>query len=361
VHINAFNFPAWGLLEKAAVAILAGVPVVTKPATSTALVAWKVMQIIDEAKVLPAGVLSMVTGPAGDLLDHVRTGDAVAFTGSSGVGEQIRASVGGRARVNVEADSLNAAILGPDVESDSETYALFLRECARELTQKAGQKCTATRRIFVPAAVIDQVSEDLSEEVGAVKVGNPELREVRMGPLASHRQLEDVQAGIAKLAQSCQFVRGDGQRGALVDVAEGKGCFMAPVLLRAPSHTTAAVHSDEVFGPVATLLPYSGAAQAVEGVVLGRGGLVASVYTDDKDFAAEVLMGIAPWSGRVTFGSARVAEHSPGPGMVMPQLVHGGPGRAGGGEELGGLRGLSFYSQRTAVQGAKPLLEKLLA
>lgn len=360
VHINAFNFPAWGLLEKAAVALLAGVPVVAKPGTSTALVAWRIGQIAEESGILPAGALSLIVGSARDLLDHLQLGDAVAFTGSSAVGRVVREKALGRARVNVEADSLNAVVLGPDVDEESDTFDLFLREAAKEITQKAGQKCTATRRIFVPADKLDEVREELSERLGEIRVGNPGLREVRMGPLATRRQLDDVRAGLDRLAGECEIVRGGG-RGGLVDVPEGRGFFLEPTLLQAPSWDTAIAHADEVFGPVATLLPYSGdPAEAVAGVAMGSGGLVASVYTDDRSFASAVVLGMAPWSGRVTVGSARVAEHSPGPGMVMPQLVHGGPGRAGGGEELGGERGLGFYLQRTAVQGSKPLLEKIL-
>ncbi len=361
VHINAFNFPAWGMLEKAAVAWLAGVPVVTKPATSTALVAARIAEIIAESGVLPDGALQFVCGSARDLLNHLAIGDAVAFTGSSGVGQIVRSSAAGVARVNVEADSLNAVVLGSDVDDDSDTYELFLREAAKEITQKAGQKCTATRRIFVPASMMEQVEEDLAERVGEVRVGNPALREVRMGPLTNKRQLDDVRAGVDRLAGACRLVHGDGGRGELKDVADGVGYFMSPVLLAADDYKTAAVHSDEVFGPVSTLLPYSGdPAEAVEGVRMGQGGLVASVYTDDREIAKALVHGIAPFSGRVTVGSARVAEHAPGPGMVMPQLIHGGPGRAGGGEELGGERGLRFYMQRTAIQGSKPLLEKIL-
>ncbi len=362
VHINAFNFPAWGMMEKAAVAWLAGVPVLTKPATSTALVAHRIVEIIDAAGVLPAGALSLLCGGAGDLLDHLRIGDAVAFTGSSSVGRIVRQKALAGARVNVEADSLNAVVLGPDVDDESDTWDLFMREAAKEITQKAGQKCTATRRIFVPADRLQQVQEELAERLAEVRVGNPALREVRMGPLATKRQLADVRGGIAKLSETCAFTLGDGGRGDLVDVPDGRGYFVSPTLLTAPSWDTPTAHADEVFGPVSTLLPYSGdPSEATSGVALGQGGLVASLYTDDPGFATEVALGLAPWSGRVTVGSARVAEHAPGPGMVMPQLIHGGPGRAGGGEELGGTRGLDFYLQRTAIQGSKPLLEKILA
>ena len=362
VHINAFNFPAWGLMEKAAVALLAGVPVLAKPGTSTALVAHRVVEIAAASGVLPDGALQLLAGSAGDLLSHIRSGDAVAFTGSSGVGDLVRGRAGTGVRVNIEADSLNAVVLGPDVDdSDSPTWDLFMRQAVTEITQKAGQKCTATRRIFVPEALMEEVGEELAERLGEIRTGHPTLRAVKVGPLATRRQLDDVRGGVDRLRSVCDTLLGDGGRGDLLGIDDDKGWFMSPVLLRAPSLDTPAVHADEVFGPVATLVPYSGeAADAVRGVAMGQGGLVASVYTDDRAFARDALFGLAPYSGRVCIGSARVAEYATGPGMVMPQLIHGGPGRAGGGEELGGERGLRFYLQRTAVQGSKPLLEKLL-
>jgi oxepin-CoA hydrolase/3-oxo-5,6-dehydrosuberyl-CoA semialdehyde dehydrogenase len=248
------------------------------------------------------------------------------------------------------------------VASDSDTFDMFLREVAKDMTQKAGQKCTAIRRIFVPEASADEAVEALSNEVSLVKVGDPRAKGVRMGPLATRAQLEDVAAGIDRLRSCAEFAHGDGGRGELVEVEGEKGYFLSPTLLRAKSADgTDVVHEHEVFGPVATVVPYSGdAAEAVALVQRGQGGLVSSVYSDDRAFVEELVLGIAPFHGRITVGSARVAEHSPGPGTVMPALVHGGPGRAGGGEELGGLRGMAAYMQRTAVQGAKPLLQKVL-
>ncbi|MFT5432550.1 MAG: 3,4-dehydroadipyl-CoA semialdehyde dehydrogenase [Myxococcota bacterium] len=364
VHINAFNFPAWGMLEKASVAWLAGMPVVTKPATSTALVAARVAEILVESEIFPPGAFSFIAGGAGDLLEHVALGDAVAFTGSSGVGRMVRTQpniIANSVRVNIEADSLNAAVLGPDVSEDSDTWDLFLREACKEITQKAGQKCTALRRIFVPQSVIDQVSAALAERLSEIRVGDPSLREVRMGPLSSARQLEDVGRGVHRLLETCTSVLGDGGRGDLVGIEGQGGYFMSPVLLRAASSDAPAVHADEVFGPVATLVPYDGTPeQAAELVSLGNGGLAASVYSDDREFISTVVVLMAPWTGRICVGSARVAEYAPGHGAVLPQLMHGGPGRAGGGEELGGVRGLNFYLQRTAIQGSKPLLEKVL-
>ncbi len=363
VHINAFNFPAWGLFEKAAVSILAGVPVFTKPATATALVAERAVEFLVEDGVLPKGVLSLLCGSAGDLLDHLDVQDVVAFTGSADTGARIRGhacvverSVG----LNIEADSLNAAVLGADVDSDSGAYELFLREVARDVTQKAGQKCTATRRVLIPADRLDEVREDLTNEIDNVRVGDPSLREVRMGPVTNRAQLADVEAGMAALEKSgAERVHGGG-RGKLVAIEGDQGCFIAPSLFVAPADNPV-VHSREVFGPTATLLPYDGTADAAVDILSrGKGSLVSSVYTDDKLFAEGVVLEAAAFMGRIHVGSSRVAEHSPGPGTVMPQMVHGGPGRAGGGEELGGLRGLAFYSQRTGVQGEKTLLEKIL-
>ncbi len=365
VHINAYNFPGWGFGEKAAAALLAGMPVVTKPATSTALVTERMIRILVDDGVLPDGVMSLVCGSAGDLVSHLETQDVLAFTGSSGVGTWMRtreelAAKG--VRINVEADSLNAAVLGPDLDRDSEAYALFLREVARDMTQKAGQKCTAIRRIFVPEDSVDAACEDLIEEISRVRVGDPSLREVRMGPVATEAQLKDVQSGIKTLRSCTEFVHGDGGRGTLHGVDGEKGYFVTPTLLLAKGVEAAGVvHDLEVFGPVQTLIPYSGdPKEACSGVARGKGGLVSSIYSDDKDFAAEMTLGLAAHNGRLTLGHSKVAEHSPGPGTVLPQMVHGGPGRAGGGEELGGLRGLSFYMQRTAVQGLKPLISKIV-
>ncbi len=365
VHINAFNFPAWGFGEKAAVALLAGVPVLCKPATSTALVTWRIFEILVESGVLPDGAVSLLCGSAGDLVDHLGPQDVLAFTGSADTGAWIRsrgAVVNNGVRVNVEADSLNAAVLGPDVGDDRDVFDLFVREVARDMTQKAGQKCTAVRRVLVPEGMVDTVTEALIEEVQRTRVGDPGLKEVRMGPVATRQQYDDVRAGVAQLAESASFVHGDGGRGALVGVDGDRGFFVGPTLLRANSATDAgAVHDLEVFGPVQTILPYSGdAAEACAAVALGKGGLVSSVYSDDKAFVGAMALGLAPFHGRLHLGHSKIAEHSPGPGTVLPQMVHGGPGRAGSGEELGGVRGLDFYLQRCAVQGLKPLLEKTL-
>ncbi len=364
VHVNAFNFPAWGLCEKAAPALLAGMPVLAKPATSSALVAARIVEIVLERQLLPEGTLSLLLGSAGDLLTHVGPQDVVAFTGSSDTGVAIRSLpqvIRQAVRVNVEADSLNAAVLGPDVEPGSETWDLFLKDVLRDMTQKAGQKCTAIRRVLVPEALAEQVRDELVARLDQVVVGNPASEGVRMGPVATRQQHEDVRAGIDALARDGRLVYGRPDLRP-VGVPPGRGFFVGPALIELePGAEGATVHSREVFGPAATLVPYSGqAAEAAALVARGQGGLVSSVYSEDTAFTGEVVLGLLPFHGRVFLGSARIAEQSPGPGTVLPQLVHGGPGRAGGGEELGGLRGLSFYSQRVALEGSRPVIEKIL-
>jgi 3,4-dehydroadipyl-CoA semialdehyde dehydrogenase len=364
VHVNAFNFPAWGLGEKAACALLAGMPVIAKPATSTALVTYRLVQIIVEAGILPRGVLSLVTGPPGDLLAHLGGQDVLAFTGGSDTALALRtlpSLARTSVRINVEADSLNAAVLGPDAQPGSDTYAMFLRDVLRDMTQKAGQKCTAIRRVFVPRALLDQVRDDLADRLREVRTGNPALDGVTVGPVATAQQLRDVRAGIERLAAESKVVTGGLGPFTKVGVTGDKGYFVAPTLLvnEDPAAATA-VHAHEVFGPVSSLLPYADTAGVIADVQKGAGGLVSSVYSDDRAFVTEMIIGIAPFHGRLMLGSEKIADQTPGPGTVLPQLVHGGPGRAGGGEELGGVRGLAFYSQRTALQGSRPVLDAIL-
>jgi 3,4-dehydroadipyl-CoA semialdehyde dehydrogenase len=363
VHINAFNFPAWGLAEKAAAALLAGVPVLTKPATSSAVVAHRIVQILVERTTLPDGALSLLVGGVGDLLGHVGGQDMIAFTGSGDTGARIRSLpnlVRDSVRVNVEADSLNAAVLGPDASPGTETYDFYLKDVLRDMTQKAGQKCTAIRRVLVPAEVADRVRDDLADRLKAITIGNPAQEGVRMGPVATASQRDDVREGVDLLARDGRLVYGSAEV-EVVGVEPGKGFFVSPVLVEVePGAEALSVHSREVFGPVATIVPYSGkAAEAAEIVARGNGGLVSSVYSEDPAFTTEVVLGLAPYHGRVFIGSAKIAEASPGPGTVLPQLVHGGPGRAGGGEELGGVRGLSLYLQRVALEGPRPLIERI--
>jgi oxepin-CoA hydrolase/3-oxo-5,6-dehydrosuberyl-CoA semialdehyde dehydrogenase len=365
VHVNAFNFPAWNMMEKAAVALLAGVPVVEKPATATALVAHRILEILVDAKALPPGAFSLVAGSVGDLLLHLSGQDVLAFTGSSDTGAELRvgpAVIAGSVRTNVEADSLNAAVLGPDAARDSEAYAQFIADVVRDMTQKTGQKCTAIRRVLVPRDALEAVREDLSERLSAVKVGNPSLEEVGMGPVATARQLADVRTGIARLREEADaVVGGDGIVAEPIGAPKGKGFFVAPVLLQLRDGADGRhVHAHEVFGPVSTIVPYSGAAEeACAQVARGGGGLVSSAYSDDRAWLGEMAFGLAPWHGRLFLGSSKLSGHAVGPGTVLPQMVHGGPGRAGGGEELGGARGLAFYLQRTAIAGDKPIVEAL--
>jgi 3,4-dehydroadipyl-CoA semialdehyde dehydrogenase len=358
VHINAFNFPAWGLAEKAACALLAGMPVLAKPATSSAMVAQRVMEILAEKKLLPEGALSLLVGAPRDLPALLGSQDVLAFTGSGDTGMRIRVLpnvVRESVRINIEADSLNAAVLGPDAAPGSEMYETFLKDVLRDMTQKAGQKCTAIRRVLVPAEHAAAVRDDLAEGLRAVRVGNPAEEEVRMGPLASGSQLEDVRQGVGKL-----LAEGRAAFGSVAPLG-GKGFFISPVLAEFSKEAPAAVaHEREVFGPVASLLPYSGkGAEAAAIVARGNGGLVSSVYSEDAAFLEEIVAGIAPYHGRIFLGHPKI-EMSPGPGTVLPQLVHGGPGRAGGGEELGGLRGLAFYMQRVVLEGSRPVIQKLI-
>jgi len=355
VHINAFNFPAWGTAEKAACALLAGMPMVSKPATSTALVAFRLSEI--GVPLLPPGAFQFLCGSPGDLLDRLGPQDVVAFTGSSQTANKLRDQLGRRGtRLNVEADSLNAAVLGPDVAQGSATWDLFVSDVARDITQKAGQKCTAVRRIFVAPEKLADAQEALVDRLGQIRVGDPSRAEVTMGPVSTADQLRDVRAGIAKLAAESQAVfGGDGSVKALAP--EGKGYYVSPVLFVARDPEAAKVmHKDEVFGPVATLAAASTPAELVK---RGGGGLVCSVYSDDRDFLRGCVLAIAPYHGRIYLGSEKVAGQTMGPGTVLPQLLHGGPGHAGGGEELGGLRGMQLYSQRVALQGDRALLDSI--
>jgi 3,4-dehydroadipyl-CoA semialdehyde dehydrogenase len=367
VHINAFNFPAWGFAEKAACALLAGMPVITKPATATALTTERCIELIIEAGILPEGALQLIIGGTGDLLDRLGPQDVMAFTGSADTARKLRNRpnlMAANTRVNVEADSLNAAVLGPDVDpaAESVTFGLFVKDVVREMTQKTGQKCTAVRRILVPSDRLDAVQEALLARLGKVVVGNPGAEGVRMGPLATRQQLRDAEEGVAELARSARIVHGSGKRIEGVGAPEGKGFFLEPTLLRADDARNAgAVHEREVFGPVATLLPYdASAAAASEIVALGGGTLVTSVYSDDRGWVGDFLGHGGGATGRVYVGSESSAADAPGSGAALPQTLHGGPGRAGGGEELGGLVGVKLYLQRVAVQGSRSLVDEVV-
>jgi oxepin-CoA hydrolase/3-oxo-5,6-dehydrosuberyl-CoA semialdehyde dehydrogenase len=366
VHINAFNFPAWGTFEKAAVALLAGIPIITKPATATALVTWRMTQVLVESGRMPAGSFQLVVGSTGDLLSRLGPQDHLAFTGSNATGAMLRGTAGfaeKSVRVTVEADSLNAAVAGPDVEPGSDLWNTLVRNIVTDMTQKTGQKCTAVRRVFVPAAHADALQEALVDALANVVVGNPLQDGVTMGPVSTASQLRDALAGIRALAAHATIVTGGAERLDGRGAPEGKGFYVAPTVLRAASATDAGpVHDLEVFGPVVTLLPYDGTASvAAELVALGQGSLVTSAYSDDRAWVETFVLGAAPSLGRLLLLSSKVADQATAPGMVLPALVHGGPGRAGGGEELGGERGLLFYMQRTALQGDSAVIGKLFA
>ena len=352
--INAFNFPAWGMCEKLACAVLAGMPVVTKAGTASGMLAWRISQLLVDSGLLPDGCFQALAGSCTGMVDILQPMDVVAFTGSARTGSRIRGNanlVHNNVRVNIEADSINSAILGPDCELGDESFTQFVNNVHQDMTQKAGQKCTAVRRIFVPTDKLEEVKEALVERLQATRIGNVADADVRMGPVASKQQLDDVRSGIQHLQEHCETLLGG------PDAMPGPGYFVQPTLLQARDSGADTLHELEVFGPCATILPYDGkAATAAELANRGGGSLVASCYSDDKQFVRDVVQGIAPWHGRVWIGSEKTDGHALGPGAVLPGAVHGGPGRAGGGEELGGLRGLSPYLQRTAVQGDRAVV-----
>jgi 3,4-dehydroadipyl-CoA semialdehyde dehydrogenase len=362
LFINAFNFPSWGLWEKAAPALLAGVPFLVKPATPTAWLTQRMVSDVVEAGVLPEGAISIVCGPARDLLDHIQSNDVVSFTGSAETAAMIRNHpkiVTQSVRVNIEADSLNSAIVGPDALAGSETFGLAVREIVRELTVKAGQKCTAIRRIFVPAAQADALTQTLVEKLGKVVTGNPRNESVRMGPLMNADQREAVQAGLQQLTQEARIVYGADESFVPLD-AESDDAFMAPTLLRCDLGLDARIaHQVEVFGPVATIFTYDDVNQLVALLQRGEGSLVVSAYSDDAEFLATLIPQAADFHGRIMVVDAATGSQHTGHGNVMPTCLHGGPGRAGGGEELGGLRGLLLYHRRYVVQAGPALLSKL--
>jgi oxepin-CoA hydrolase/3-oxo-5,6-dehydrosuberyl-CoA semialdehyde dehydrogenase len=365
VHINAFNFPVWGFAEKAACSLLAGMATITKPATSTCWVTERCVEIVVESGILPDGALSLICGSTGDLLDRLGPQDVLAFTGSASTALGLRGKknlLEMSTHVNIEADSLNAAVLGADVEPSAETWSVFVREVVREMTQKTGQKCTAVRRILVPRDRVDDVRAALVEQLSETVTGNPQDSSVTMGPLATAAQLEEAVSGVARLAEEAEIVLGNGKRIDGVGSPEGRGYFFGPTLLCVrDGHAATAVHRHEVFGPVATLVPYDGTARdAATLVARGEGSLVTSLYSDDPGFVGEYLVHGGSTSGRLYVGSEKVAGQLPGSGLALPQVLHGGPGRAGGGEELAAERGLSLYRQRVALTGDKTMIERVL-
>jgi len=360
VHINAFNFPVWGLLEKFAPAFLAGVPCIGKPATSTSYLTEAMMRLVVESGILPEGSLQLVIGGTGDLLDRLGEQDVVTFTGSADTAAKLRVHpnlVRRSIPFNAEADSLNCAILAPDVTPDDEEFDLFVKEVAREMTAKAGQKCTAIRRAIVPRRHLDAVAAKLKARLGKTVVGDPSREEVRMGALASHGQRSDVAERVATLLKGAELVYGERDGFAPVGDGVAEGAFFAPTLLlsRKPLED-AAVHEVEAFGPVSTLMAYDGLEEAIALAARGRGSLVGTLVTRDPATAARVIPAAAALHGRLLVLDREAAAESTGHGSPLPPLKHGGPGRAGGGEELGGLRAVKHYLQRAAVQGSPTML-----
>jgi oxepin-CoA hydrolase/3-oxo-5,6-dehydrosuberyl-CoA semialdehyde dehydrogenase len=352
VHINAFNFPVWGMLEKLAPTILAGMPAIVKPASATAYLAEAAARIMVEADVLPEGALQLIVGSTGDLFEHLTCQDAVSFTGSAATAARLKTHpVIARESVRfiAEQDSLNASALGLDATPDAPEFDLFINEVVKEMTVKAGQKCTAIRRAMVPAKLLDAVQEALAARLAKVTIGDPRDEATTMGALVSQAQRDDVRAKLKQLTADARIVFGDPN----ASVGDAKGAYMQPVLLRCERPWEArAVHDVEAFGPVSTLMPYTDVADAIALANRGEGSLVMSVFSYDTAFEREVVLGAGAFHGRFAFIDRDSAKESTGHGSPMPHMVHGGPGRAGGGEELGGVRGVKHYMQRTALQGS---------
>ena len=359
IHINAFNFPCWGMLEKLAPALLAGVPCIVKPATATSYLTELMFREIIAAGVFPAGALQLICGSAGDLLSHVEEQDAVAFTGSAATGQSLKESpavVRHAVRFNMEADSLNCCILGPDAAPGTPEFDLFIKEVVREMTTKAGQKCTAIRRTLVPAGMEEAVVAALRARLAKTTVGDPAVEGVRMGPLASRGQVRDVAAAAAHIRAAGEVVFG-AEEVPIVGADRERGAFFTPMLMVCDRPLAQdAPHDIEAFGPVNTVMPYSSVDEAIALAKRGRGSLCGSIVTADAAIARQVVLGVAPYHGRLLVLDRTSAGESTGHGSPLPNLVHGGPGRAGGGEEMGGARGVLHYLQRTAVQGSPTML-----
>lgn len=359
VHINAFNFPVWGLLEKFGPTFLAGMPCIGKPASATSFLTEKLVRLINDAAILPEGALQLVIGGTGDLLDRVQEQDVVTFTGSADTAAKLRSTpnlVRRSIPFNAEADSLNCAVLAPDVTPDDEEFDLFVKEVAREMTQKAGQKCTAIRRALVPADRIDAVAARLKERLAKTTVGDPRLDSVRMGALASQAQQADVAERVATLRQGAEVVFGGGEGFAPVGDGIAEGAYFQPTLLLAQDAAHHAAHDVEAFGPVSTLMAYQGLDEALALAARGKGSLAGTLVTKDAATAVKAITAMAATHGRLQVLDRAAAPESTGHGSALPYLKHGGPGRAGGGEELGGLRAVKHLMQRAAVQGSPAML-----
>jgi 3,4-dehydroadipyl-CoA semialdehyde dehydrogenase len=363
VFINAFNFPAWGLCEKGAPALLSGVPIVVKPASPTAWLTHRIVEDIVKAGILPSGAISILCGSARDLLDHVCEGDIVSFTGSADTATRIRAHANvlrRSVRVNVEADSINSAILGPDVAPGTDVFDLLVKEVVREMTLKAGQKCTAIRRVLVPRQHFKAVGDAIAAKLHSMKVGNPRNAEVKVGPVVNKAQQSSCLEGLRKLKEECEVLFGGDEKFQPIDADPQKSTFVQPTLLACKSGLDAKyVHDVEVFGPAATLVAYDSLENLIAIVRRGLGSLVASVFSNDPGFTQNVILGIGDLHGRILVVDSSVANQYTGHGNVVPSCLHGGPGRAGGGEELAGLRALLLYHRRFVVQGPSNRLAEL--
>lgn len=362
VQINAYNFPVWGMLEKFAPAFLAGMPTLVKPASQTAYLTHAVFRSIVDSGILPEGSISLLAaGPTG-LLDSLTTQDTLSFTGSAKTASALRshpAFIQRGVRFNAEADSLNCSILGPDVALQDDEFDIFIDQIVEEMTIKAGQKCTAIRRVFVSEAQIGKVTEVLISRLSDVVIGNPRDNKVAMGPLVSLSQRDELKQSLSELLVDCRSVFGSFDRIQLADADPELGAFISPFVLVADDLFSATPHQVEPFGPVVTIMPYSQIEQAFQAAALGNGSLVASLVTRDDKVARSFVESLSPWHGRLLISNADNAGASTGHGIAMPQMLHGGPGRAGGGEELGGLRSVVHYMQRTGVQGHPDLLGQL--
>ena len=360
VHINAYNFPVWGMLEKLSVNLLAGVPAIVKPASQTSYLTERVFRDMVESKIFPEGSFQLICGGVGDLFDHLTGQDIVTFTGSASTGHKLRSHpviVRNSVRFTMEADSLNCSILGPDAVAGTPEFDLYVKEVVREMTTKCGQKCTAIRRAFVPRAQVAAVVDAIKARLSKVVVGDPSQEGVTMGALASTGQRDEVRKAVSKLRGSAELVFGDPESVKVVGGDATKGAFLSPLLLLCdkPRDSTV-VHEVEAFGPVSTVMPYDSVDDAIDLAARGEGSLVASVFTYDNDFAREMVMGAGSYHGRMLIVNRDCAKESTGHGSPMPVLIHGGPGRAGGGEEMGGIRGVMHYLQRTALQGSPATL-----
>jgi len=360
IHINAFNFPCWGMLEKLAPTLLAGVPAIVKPASSTAYLTELMVRRIHASGILPDGALQLICGSVGDLFDHLNCQDTIAFTGSKNTAEFLQQHprvMSESVAFTAETDSLNSSILGPDALPGTPEFDLYIKEVTREMTAKAGQKCTAIRRIIAPATIAGAVVEALAKSLGEIRIGNPANKDVDMGALASHGQRDEVRDRVGELSHQAEVVYGGSDDFDLIDADASKGSFFMPTLLHCEKPLTShAVHSVEAFGPVSTVLPYTGLDEAIELSRLGEGSLAGSVVTNDDAVARELILGTAAYHGRMVVINRHCAAESTGHGSPLPHLVHGGPGRAGGGEEMGGIRGVKHYMQRTAIQGSPQTL-----